>query len=166
MLYPGLIARATGGAFFAGLGLVDFDVATFEVALIQAFDGGVGLGVARHFHEAETLRLSGKLVGYQAHARHLAKLGESLFKIAFGYAIGKIANIYVHESVSQKYELLAMGAIEARNAQRVRCQSATPWPILQHPQHCTPYTVLHCIYCFCQYPFTTRLPLLQAKPTV
>src|SRR3569833_3144253 len=155
-----LIAGTTRGTFFAGLGLIDLNVAAFEVAFIEAFDGGICLGIARHLDEAEAFRLAGEFVGDHTDARHLTKLREGVFKIALGDAIRKIAYVYIHEAGSLKDALIEKG-IEARNALRVRCRTGQ-LESLKYLQALSLISPCQQHTCDCHNPFNTRPLFLQA----
>src|SRR4051794_5349327 len=88
------VASASAAApVLPGLGLVDGQAAAPHLLAAESRDGGLGLRVAAHLHEAEPLGAAGVPVHDDLGRLHRAVLREHLLQHAVGGVIGEVPDV-------------------------------------------------------------------------
>src|SRR6516164_2898083 len=86
-------ATSATATVLAWLGLVDGDAAAIDLFAVHCRDGGLGLLVGFHFHEAEPFGPTGVAVHDDLGRLDCAIRREHLFERAVRYAVGQVANV-------------------------------------------------------------------------
>src|ERR1043166_6394054 len=84
---------STARAILAGLGFVDGERAPAVLLAVERRDGRLGLGVATHLDEAESLASAGVAIGDDLRALHRAVRGEQRFQCRAIDVVAQISNI-------------------------------------------------------------------------
>src|SRR5688500_13398576 len=86
-------AATATGAVFAGLGLVDGEVTPVDFLPVQGGDGGLGLLVAAHLDEPESLAAAGVPVLDHLGALHGAVLRAQLLEVRAGRVVAEVPDV-------------------------------------------------------------------------
>src|SRR5262249_5306217 len=86
-------ATAAATALGARLGLVDGQGAAAGVLAVQGGDGGLGLLLGLHLHEAEALRTAGVAVHDDLRRLHRAVGRKQLLQVTAGHSIAQVADV-------------------------------------------------------------------------
>lgn len=90
------VAAAASAALFAGLGLVDLDVAPFEVLPVELLDGGLHRAAGIHRDEGEAAGAPGLAIRGEVDVGDLPVGAEDGFEGFFGRPEGQVAYIHFH----------------------------------------------------------------------
>src|SRR5262249_51462017 len=97
-------AAAATAAILTGLGLVDRQATAAVLLVVQAVDGGLGLGVGVHLDEPEALAAPGVAILNHLGAVDGAELREQLLQVGTADRISQVPNVQLlaHQGLRSK----------------------------------------------------------------
>lgn len=111
-------ATTAAAAAFTGLGLVDGEVTAVDVLAVEGRDGGLRLGVVRHFDEAEAAGTTGLAIHDQRRGSDRAEGLEERVQLTFRSAEREITDVQFHLRLSKARETFETGAATRAKEER------------------------------------------------